>query len=187
VGLGFNEAMNPYLTNQILNFDRLGLKRDEKSTITVAYAKTDAITMLRTELLPYLMQNLENSVNEKMPQRLFEIGKVFHLYNNDVSESTNLAMVSAHSKANYSEIKSMVLQFLKFAGISDYTLKEFNESPFINGRAAKILLGNEEIGYFGEINPKVLYNFKIEEPVVAAEIKLDKCIVYALKSNKKPT
>lgn len=176
VGLGFSEAMNTYLTNERLNFDKMGRKYDEKSIITVAYAKTEAITMLRTDVLPWLMENLGDSVHEKMPQKLFEIGKVFHLYNDNVVEGTNLSIVSEHSKVNFSEIKSVVLQFLKFAGIGDYKLEEFSDSALIGGRAAKVLVGKETIGYFGEIHPRILENFKLEEPVVAAEINIDKLL-----------
>ncbi len=178
VGLGFSEAMNHYLTNERLNFEKIEGEADEKSVITVAYAKTDAITMLRTTLLPSLMENLENSIHEKMPQKLFEIGKTFHLDKDKVIERTKLAMVSEHSKADYSEIKSTVERFLNFAGISDYKLAESKLKAFIDGRAADIIVKGETIGSFGEISPKVLRNFKLEEPVVAAEISVDDTYKY---------
>jgi len=177
LGMGFNEAMNFYLTNENLNFNKFELKRpDEKSIIRVAYAKTESITMLRTHILPELMENLSNSVHEKMPQKLFETGNIFSLKGSQVIELTNLAMVSEHAKANFSEIKSAAVEFLKFAGEKDYSLREFEHPAFIQGRAAEIILKKEHIGYFGEINPKVLNNFKLEEPVVALEINLDKLL-----------
>jgi phenylalanyl-tRNA synthetase beta chain len=172
IGMGFTEAMNTYLTNEKLNFTDMGHKDAPESTISVGYAKTEAITMMRTNILPWLMQNLSNSTNEKMPQKLFEIGSVFSINNQDVIEEINLGMVSEHSKSNYSEIKAAVLELLKFLNTAKYTLKELQDSTFIEGRAAKIMVGNEMVGYFGEISPKILSNFKIEEPTVAAEIKL---------------
>ena len=69
VGMGFSEAMNFYLTNEQLNFTSLGHKENADSTIKVTYAKTEAITMLRTNLLSGLMQNLGSSTNERMPQK----------------------------------------------------------------------------------------------------------------------
>ena len=176
VGLGFSEAMNTYLTNEGLNFDKMGRKYDENSIITVAYAKTESITMLRTTIMPWLMENLEKSIHEKMPQKLFEIGKVFHLEKDNVVEETSIAMVSEHSKVNFSEIKAAVVQFMKFAGIDNYKLEEISDSALIDGRASKIIVGKETVGYFGEIHPRVLENFKLEEPVVAAEINIDKLL-----------
>lgn len=181
LGLGFTEAINPYLTNEDLNFRSLDRKYDENSIISVAYAKTEAITMLRTDLLPWLMHNLGNSSHERMPQKLFEIGSVFRLENGKPVESTNISMVSEHSRVNYSEIKSVVSQLLKFNNM-EYTLKELSDSAFIEGRCAKIVIGNETIGYFGEIAPKILDNFRLEEPVVAAELRIDK--IFQKKSNK---
>ncbi len=176
LGMGFTEAMNPYLTNERLNYESLSHKSDDDSSIKVAYAKTENITMLRTSLLPWLMQNLGNSSHEKMPQRLFEIGSIFYIDKGKVVENTNIGVVSEHSKTNYSEIKSVVVEFLKFAGCKDYSIKELKDGAFIDGRAAKLFVGGKEAGYFGEINPKVLEGFRLEEPVVAAEISLDKCI-----------
>jgi phenylalanyl-tRNA synthetase beta chain len=185
LGTGFSEAMNTYLTNDHTNFERMARKEEKDSTIRVAYSKTEAITILRTNLLPLLMQNLSNSTNERMPQKLFEIGATFYMDGENIVESTNIAIVSEHSKANYSEIKSIVSQLFKFMDLKNYSLKEIRDPAFIAGRAAKIVSGNEELGYFGEMHPKVLENFKIDEPVVAAEIKLDKCMKLLLKSEKK--
>ncbi len=187
LGMGFSEAMNPYLTNEHLNFESVGHKNREESTIRVEYAKTTTITMLRTDILPYLIQNLGKSTNERMPQRLFEIGSVFCVEKNNVVESTNIAIVSEHSRANYSEMKSVVSSLLKSLGCNDYSIKETSDGALIEGRAAKIIAGNDELGYFGEVSPKVLDNFKIEEPVIAAEIKLDKCLSHVLKDSNHST
>ena len=88
VGLGFSEAMNPYLTNEELNFRKFCHEIEEKETIQVAYAKTESITMLRTTVLPSLLENLSNSVHERMPQKIFEIDKVFHLHKGKPIEQT---------------------------------------------------------------------------------------------------
>jgi len=175
VGLGFSEAVNPYLTNELDNFDKIGKKRDEKSVIKVAYAKTEAITMLRTHLLPLLMENLSASMNERMPQKLFETGHVFRLDGGKIIEGTNLAVVSEHSKANYSEIKSVITDMFRYLDV-EFKLKEFADASFIEGRCAKIVAGNDTLGYFGEISPRILRNFKLEEPVVAAEVDLYKAL-----------
>lgn len=180
LGIGFSEAMNPYLTNEQLNFASLNHKSDDKSTIRVAYAKTEAITMLRTNLLSWLLQNLSNSISERMPQKLFEIGNVFYIEKEKIKEDTNLGIVSEHSKANYSEIKAVVNEILKSLKCN-YTIKEMQDPAFIDGRAARIMIGNEDAGYFGEINPKILEGFKLEEPVVAAEIYLERCTKQSLK------
>ncbi|MGI0100644.1 MAG: phenylalanine--tRNA ligase subunit beta [Candidatus Micrarchaeaceae archaeon] len=176
IGMGFTEAMNTYLTNERLNFYSMNQKDDPNSTIRVAYAKTESITMLRTTLLPMLMQNLGASASERMPQRLFEIGSVFRIRGSNISEKVNIGIASEHPKANYSEIKSAVQELMAFMGCKDYKFEELNDPAFIKGRAARLIVKGDYAGPLGEINPEVLGKFRIEEPVVAAEIDISKLL-----------
>ncbi|MDE1833198.1 MAG: phenylalanine--tRNA ligase subunit beta [Candidatus Micrarchaeota archaeon] len=171
LGLGFSEAVNYYLTNEQVSFENMMAK--EGKSVKVAEAKTEAITMLRTTLLPGLLQNLGSSSHDPMPQMLFEIGPVFNLEGKSPIEAKRVAMVGEHARANFAEIKSYVAAVLRSMGIDDFSLKEGTEGGFINGRCALIVAGGKQIGYLGEIHPQVLNNFRIEEPVVAAEIVLD--------------
>ena len=171
LGLGFTEAINPYLTNEDLNFKKMGREYKEQSVIQVAYAKEN-FTMLRTALLPGLMQNLSSSVHCKMPQRIFEIGKVFSTDKEKVSEKTNIGMVCEHSRANYSEMKAVIANILKSSGRS-YSLETAKDGAFIDGRCARIMVNGKQVGIFGEIHPKVLESFRLEEPAIAAEIDLE--------------
>ncbi|HVC58736.1 MAG TPA: phenylalanine--tRNA ligase subunit beta [Candidatus Acidoferrales bacterium] len=171
LGLGFSEAINYYLTNERANFE--SMMKKESGAVKVAQSKTEAVTMLRTALLPGLLQNLGSSSHDPMPQMLFEIGSVFILDGKKAAEHRRLAIVSEHAKANFSEMKSFVAAVLRSMGIEAFALKDATESGFIDGRCATVLVGGKPIGHFGEIHPQVLDSFKIEEPVVAAEILLD--------------
>ncbi len=170
IGLGFMEAVNSKLTNEKLNFDMLNRKYDNKSIVTIAESKTEAITMLRTDLLPQLLQNLSDSSSETMPQRFFEIGEVFSIEGEEPKVATRLAFVAEHSKANFSEIKSVVEAVLEQMN-KKAKIEEEEDNAFIKGRTASIVDGLKKIGVFGEIHPEVLSNMHIEEPVIAAEIQ----------------
>ncbi|MGC8538222.1 MAG: phenylalanine--tRNA ligase subunit beta, partial [Candidatus Micrarchaeia archaeon] len=56
----------------------------------------------------------------------------------------------------------------------EYEIKEGKNPSFIEGRCAAVEIGGETMGFFGEIHPAVLNNFKIEEPVAALELILVK-------------
>jgi len=79
VGLGYSEAINSILTNETTNFENMQRQYKEGTYVQIADAKTEQITMVRTDITPSLLQNLSISTNERMPQRLFEIGRVFQL------------------------------------------------------------------------------------------------------------
>ncbi len=177
VGLGYSEAVNSMLTNEKLNFDSVMKKYEEESYVSVADAKTSSITMLRTSLLPGLLQNLAGSRAEKLPQRLFEIGRVFSLSKGKIKESVKLLVVSEHAKANFAEMRSVADSLLKYMGIS-YKVKPGESSANIEGRTASIVVGDEIMGRIGEVHPQVLENFGLEEPVVSLSLTLVKEVKY---------
>ncbi len=167
VGLGFTEAMNQYLTNERTNFENVSREYKKDEVISLMNSKTEAITMMRTDIIPSLLTNLMVSAKERMPQKIFEVGKVFKVENGKVVEQDRLAFVSAHSKANFSEAKSTIEAILMHR--KGWTIEKHTDALFIEGRCAKAVANGAEIAVFGEIHPRVLSNFKIEEPVIAGE------------------
>ena len=171
VGLGYTEAINSMLTSEGVNFKSMQQRPMKESYVGIADSKTSAITMLRTSVLPSLMQNLAASASATMPQRLFEIGRTFSLKGKDVKEEVRLGLVSVHSRANFAEMKSIVSTLLQNMG-QEFTIEPQSDPSFIEGRCAKVLVEKRAVAAFGEIHPQVLKNFGIEEPVVAAELLL---------------
>ena len=172
VELGFTEAFNQYLTNTDTEFKKMRRDYDEGAIIRTEHPKTETLNILRLSILPLLMQNLGISTDKKLPQMLFEVGSVFAIENGKEVERMNLAMVSEHSRADFSEIKSVVVAFFEMMG-SDIVITEDKGASFIDGRCAAIMVDGKKIGNFGEISPEVLVNFGLEEPVVACEISLE--------------
>jgi len=84
-----------------------------------------------------------------------------------------LAGAIAHSKASFSEVKSIVESLLRNLGVK-YEIREISPPYFIEGRVGEIIVNKEKIGEFGEINPKVLTNWELEMPVASFEIDLDR-------------
>ncbi|MCL5093011.1 MAG: phenylalanine--tRNA ligase subunit beta [Candidatus Marsarchaeota archaeon] len=171
IGMDFFESINTYLTNETNDFEKMQRKLDANSSVRIEYSKTEAYSILRQRLLPSLMQDLSASAHEKMPQKLFEIGSIFKVEHGNAVESTALAIVSEHSKANFAEVKGYVEALLDRMQI-EYSFCDSDDPAFIAGRCLGIMTGKRIIGVFGEMHPQVLNNFKLEEPVVAAEITL---------------
>ncbi|MCL4372045.1 phenylalanine--tRNA ligase subunit beta [Candidatus Marsarchaeota archaeon] len=174
IGLGYTEAYNNYLTNEQQQFGMLEWPFEPKSLVKIKYSKTENISIMRQSLLPMLMQNLLDSSANPMPYRLFEIGKVFRFREGAIQEETHIAFVSEHSKANFSEAKTISARILEFLGI-ECTIVEYKDPAFIDGRCARIITndGNKAIGIIGEIHPRILLNFRLDEPVDACEISLN--------------
>lgn len=178
VGIGFSEAINNYLTNEKTNFENMRRDYKKDETVSIAYAKTENITMLRTAVLPGLLKNLGYSAHERMPQKLFETGSVFRIENGKMLESHRMAFVSEHSRADFSEAKSVILSALNRIGIKDYEITGFEDKAFIEGRCAQVTVKGKRIAVFGELHPAVLSNFNLEEATIGAEITLIEKISY---------
>ena len=179
IGMGFTEAFNTFLTNEPRCFEMVGRKYSKDSVVKVAYAKTETLSVLRNSVLPSLLGNLSDSLQATMPQKIFELGSIFRVEGGKVIESRNIAFVSEHPRSNFSEIKASVYEFMRMMGVEKFELKETKDPAFIEGRCAVISFGGRDVGIFGEIHPKVLQNFGLEEPVAAAELSLE--LILSLK------
>lgn len=178
VGLGFMECSNNYLTSENANFDMMNITKIERSSVvSIEYSKSPSINMLRTHIMPNLLQNLSISAHETMPQRIFEIGSIFKAERRNFKESLHLSFIVEHSKSNFSEIKSNIIAILNMLNIK-YEFKMLSDPAFIEGRCAAIYSANKLIGRFGELHPSVLVNFSLEEPAAGAEICLIEDVKY---------
>ena len=174
IGLGFLEALNSSLSSKRVLYDMTN--RDSKNIISVLDSKSQEHTILRDSILPGLIENLSRNIHESYPQKMFETGGIFNL-DNPVSEKTNLSAIIAHKDANFTEIKSVLQTVLKIGfGIEIQTKTEVNSS-FEDGHCANIIFNGNIIGIIGEINSKIIDNYKIRVPVVGFEISLSDSIL----------
>ena len=177
IGLGFLEALNSSLSSKRVLYDMTN--RDSKKIISVLDSKSQEHTILRDSVLPGLIENLSRNINESYPQKMFETGSVFNLHD-PISEKINLAVISAHKDANFTEIKSVLQTALKIGfGIQIQTKTTVNSS-FEDGHCANIIFNGNVIGIIGEINSKIIENYKIRVPVVGFEISLSESILKSL-------
>ena len=173
IGLGFLEALNSSLSSKRVLYDMTN--RDSKKIISVLDSKSQEHTILRDFIFPGLIENLSRNIHASYPQKIFETGSIFNL-DNPVSEKTNLAVVSAHKDANFTEIKSVLETALKIGfGIQIETKTAINPS-FKNGHCANVIFNKNIIGIIGEIDSQIIDDYKIRVPVVGFEISLSDSI-----------
>jgi phenylalanyl-tRNA synthetase beta chain len=177
VGLGFTEALNFVLTNEVDHY--LKMRKKHERLVTLANPVSKDYSIIRNDLLPSLMKNLAISKHHVFPQRMFEVSDVITL--NNISETyterrIHLAAVSSHPTANFTEIKSILESLIMNLGYNEWIVKETNHPSFLAGRVATVSLDNMVLGVVGEIHPEVLNNFELENPTGAFEIDLQKII-----------
>ena len=147
--------------------------------IELANSLSDEYNTLRFWLVPKLVKILSENKHNEYPQKIFTIGKSFSFDKSQetrVKEDQKLSCVIAHEKANFTEIKQVIDYLAKVLNF-DLRIKELKHESFIEGRCASIFVNDKEVGYLGEINPKVLENFELLVPVSALEIDLSKILI----------
>lgn len=169
IGLGYLEVMNFGLVGKQTQYDMT--KRDSSDIISVTDSKSQEHQILRDMILPGLIDTLSRNIHEPYPQKIFETGTVFHR-GNPINEEIHLACVSAYNEVSYTEIKSVLQSLLKSGFDITCTTKNSQNSLFVEGRTADILVNGKMIGTIGEMSSQVLDNFKMRVPVAGFEINL---------------
>ncbi|HMK95737.1 MAG TPA: phenylalanine--tRNA ligase subunit beta [Candidatus Limnocylindrales bacterium] len=176
VGLGYQEVLTYMLTNKENLFSKMNTKETEN--VEVANPKVANMTCLRNWLLPSLMEFLSNNQSVEFPQKIFEVGKVTQPDEANETKTRDedwLSAATTHANANFTEIKSALDAFTNNFGV-EWQIKETAHPSFIEGRAGRIVINGVDVGIVGEINPAVLEAWKLENPVAAFEINLQKIL-----------
>ena len=167
VGFNFFEVKNYILSNEdVLITKMLDNKRKLVKTRNAVNTEFDTV---RSSLLPLLIKTLVSNSHYEYPQNIFEVGIV--VPDQNLIEKQYLSCAICHPKANFSEIKGVFNGLLSSFGLQ-YSVKEKEYPYFIGGRSCSLEIDGTHIGKMGELNPEVLYNFKLEMPVAAFEIDL---------------
>lgn len=165
-GLGYLEVMPFTLTNEETLYTKM--RRSERpGALHVLHPITIENTLVRTDLLPLIMEFLTLNRHRELPQRLFTVGDVV----GNCLTYQKVAGVSTHIEADFSEAYALADAVLHELAVK-YSVKESDDPVFIDGRRGDIISGGKVIGVFGEIHPAVLNAFDLEHPAAAMELDL---------------
>jgi phenylalanyl-tRNA synthetase beta chain len=167
IGLGFNEINTLTLSNEDMQFRMMRLEKE--GAVTIKNPITEFHTMVRTWLLPSIMDILSKNRHRDLPQRVFELGEVVY---GDGKNRTHVAGAIIEDRASFTAIKSIIEAIFRDLGV-EFEISEKEHGSFIKGRCASIMRDGKEIGFFGEVHPEVLQNFELEHPVSAFEFSIE--------------
>ncbi|MGI0017903.1 MAG: phenylalanine--tRNA ligase subunit beta [Nitrosotalea sp.] len=169
VGLGYVEVMNFELTSKEILYEKTN--KDSSKIISVADSKSQEHIILRDALLPGMMEVLSRNIHESYPQKIFEIGTIFEK-GSTINEIVHLACLSSHKDVNFTEVKSVLQSLLKTGfNLTCDTIPQ-KEPMFVDGRTGSIVISGKKLGALGEIDPKIVDNFKLRIPVSGFEMQL---------------
>ena len=165
-GLGYLEVMPFTLTSEDVLYRKMQ-RNEADGVLHVLHPISIENTVVRTELLPLLLEFLTLNRHRELPQRLFSVGDVVE----SCATHQQAAGVSTHPDADFSEAYACADALLHELSVA-CVVRESDDPAFIEGRRADILVNNKKVGVFGEIHPAVLNAFELEHPVAAFELDL---------------
>jgi phenylalanyl-tRNA synthetase beta chain len=189
---GFNEVYNVSFVSEadIKKFDvnRVGyMELENPLSIDLKY--------LRKDLLIGLMKNIRDNskifLREDKAIKIFELGKTYRQKNKKNEEERMLAGLIARCPGkmrgeNFYEAKGVIDNLLNKLGISDIWYDDFQATPewtddifWQRTETAEIKVGDEEIGFIGEINATILNKLNIKAEVSAFSLNFEKLLKLA--------
>ncbi len=192
--MGFYEAINySFVTDK--HFDMLALAADDprRQTVKLLNPLAEDQSIMRTTLLPGLLENLKRNVNHQNNDvRLFEVGKVFYACGDEQprEEMFVSGLISGRrgpgapvihfgqTAVDFYDIKGVVENLLSQLRVADLqiTLGEAVEPYSDPAICATLLADNQRIGTFGKVNATCLKSFAIKQDTYYFECSIDRLL-----------
>ncbi len=177
IGVGALEIYSPVLSEKRL-FEIFGFK-----TLEIENPVSEKYNVLRSSIVPQILEFFVYNKKAPLPQEVFEIGEVV-IPNEKIEEKYYLAWGLTDYSVTFTDAKRRLEALFKALGLK-YEL-EHGKKPFlIEGRTGRIIVEGKEIGYVGEVHPEILEELDLENPVVVFEIDVNKLFeIYKRKKLK---
>ncbi len=168
-GFGFQEIMSAVLSNKNLLYDKMEIK--DIGTVEIKEFMSASYSVVRTWILPILLDVLSKNKHHDYPQNIFEQGPASVRKKDEIKDYERFAVVSCGPDMDYTRIKQILEALFGVLGV-EYSFEETEHNSFIPGRVAGVLVKNKTVAYIGEISPKVLQNFNLQMPAAGFELNL---------------
>jgi len=155
---------------------------------------------LRRSLLPGGLITVRSNLRHLDKVSVFEVGSVFlpSKRKNLPDEPRRLSLLMSgrrekkswlrnDSEDNYDffDLKGVLESFFNSLHLEEVEWKKSSDLPCHPGRSAKVFVNGEILGFFGELHPKVRFNFELpEQPVCVAELNLDLIIQIIVQNHQ---
>lgn len=186
-------------TNTQLRHAMIGLGYDEAVTysfapageVVLANPMKDEEKWLRTTLAESLIRTVVYNVNHQNPiVDLFEVGRVFRLAGEGKGyhQEYHLGVVSAGTQVNHWQGATRTVDYYTAKGVVESVLSElridwkleagpgegFAQLIYHPARSARVSVGGQIVGVFGEAHPQLLADNKLAGPVALVELDIER-------------
>jgi len=166
-GAGFVEANLTALSSEETVYKSLL----ESDAIKIRNPVSKDYGILRSHVLPSLLEVLAANTHEPYPQKIFEVGEVVRKAGGEAVTLKSVAAASCHANTGLTEAASILQVLLSSLG-KEFKLRKSECNSFMKGRQAQIIVDGKPAGFVAEIHPQVLENFGVSVPCSCFEVDL---------------
>jgi len=170
LGLGFQEVLSPILSSREALVDRMNFKKS-LNLVEVTNPSSVNFSVLRSWLLPGLMDVLMHNKHVDFPQRAFEQGLIAVREGDAVRDEEHIAGLLSYADVSFTDVKQAVEALLRNLGF-EASYEDMEHNSFIEGRVARVVVQGKNIGFVGEMHPFVLNAWGLDMPVAGFELDL---------------
>ena len=181
IAMGISEAMN-FSFEGTKVFDKLCIDKndDMRKTVTISNPLGEDFSIMRTTTLNGMLNSLSTNYNRRNPEAfLFEIGKIYipkSIPLTELPEEKTVLTVGMYGKVDFYDIKGIIEELSEVLGIkNNIEYSPVSDISYMHpGRCAGISIGEDKLGFLGEVHPTVCENYEIGTKVYVAVIYIDK-------------
>lgn len=176
---GFQEILTWSFVGKA-DLERLGMNEGAQD---LANPLSSGQAVLRTSLLPGLLETARRNLHRQFHDFwLFEIGHCFKATQGRPEEQNHLGLLMTgqdHSEhfsktaraLDFFDLKGQIEHLFKFNALAGRVAFAHSTQPWLHpGRAASLRLGDQEIGWLGQLHPSLAEPLGLIEPILIAEL-----------------
>ena len=175
---GFTEVYN---YSFISEKDAEIFKYKKKELVELENALSSDFQYLRPSLIPNSLKNIERNIRDVSEIKIFELGKTFTLWQAQDKIREKRMLTGVMTGDTFYHAKGTIDLLLNKLGISDVWYDEYKATPeesklslWQAKKCAEIKINHQEIGFLGEISPKILDDLKIKGKIYVFDIDFEK-------------
>ncbi|MDI7258407.1 MAG: phenylalanine--tRNA ligase subunit beta [Thermodesulfobacteriota bacterium] len=192
---GYNEVIT-YSFTSYGSLDSVYLPPDDprRKFLRILNPLTEDSSMMRTSLLPGLMETARYNLSYKnVDFKLFELKKVYlpregERLPKEVKQLAGLAVgmegdlhwAAGQRPIDFYDVKGCIEDIFEGLQIKGVKFNRAEDVPYLHpGKASRIVLGEEVLGFLGEVHPRVLSHYEMDGEAYLFEIDFDQTVKYA--------
>jgi phenylalanyl-tRNA synthetase beta chain len=176
IGLGYQEVLTYSLTTPEVFRRKMGVEGNDYAELL--NPKMSTHTAMRSWLMPSLLNLLRDNTHVEYPQKVFEIGPCVVLsgMGSETKTQYNIAAVTAHRAAGFTEIRSSLDALLHGIGLK-FEVEPLIHPSFLEGRAGAVSSHGRQFGIVGELNPRIIRAWGLSLPVAGFELEIPPMVI----------